>query len=803
MRTDKWLIGLGVAALLEMAFATSYAQEATPAQGANSVARSDLQEVVVTARRRAENQQTVPVSVTALSASALIEQNVQLLQDLNTVVPGFRFAAEGGRDNSDIILRGLSKIPFGPGIPSVVTYIGDVPLPGVASNVPLYDLASVQVLKGPQGTLFGRNTLGGAVVLTPTLPDNDFGGYLDAQGGNLGRYSLEGAATLPIVQDKLSVRVAGQILRGDGYVKNLSGGPDFSNTDSRSARVTVVFKPTDYINNTSIFDYSHTPQTPAGEWLFKTNPGVFTALFAPTFGPALADYVGSNLDAQVAAAQRASGPRSQFATPLSTKTIASRGYGVSNDTRVTLTDDLQLRNIFGYRYVYSAQGADVTATPLLTLNFPPGVPIPPSPFYIFDASQIFVQKFFTDEVQLIGTGWGHRLNWIVGGFYNHDFPGAANGSTYNAFGQPSPAITALFKDTNTAVYAQGGLDLSDWLVHGLVLNLGYRYSWDKQAGCGGAVNGGTTYGTWDQCAVRPGEVVTAKGGDPSWTIGLDYKYSDDQFFYVTTRRGYRGVNVNVPHFSSIYTTGGASPLCALTGGICPDLRSLQTTQPETLTDVEIGSKTNWQYGGMQGRFDIALYRSWYKNGLQFQNFTGFVPTVAPDFPNQNSVGISDNNQTITGVEIGATVRPTDDLTFSLNGAYTQATITSVYSPSPLLTITRDMINLPSPKWSGTLAARWVLPFKPLDSNLVLNADVFTSSSFGASSPTRFPGYTLADARLGWLNIAKSKVDVALFVKNMFDRVYLISPVVVLPTFPVETGIIGTPRTYGIDVRYSF
>jgi iron complex outermembrane receptor protein len=483
--------------------------------------------------------------------------------------------------------------------------------------------------------------------------------------------------------------------------------------------------------------------------------------------------------------------------------IVAKGFGVSNDTRITLTDDVQVRNIFGFRYVYSAAGADVTATPLLTLNFPPAVPIAPSPFYIFDASQIAAQDFITDEVQLIGKAWGDRLNWIIGGFYNDDYPGGASGSTYNAFGAMSPSITALFKDRNTAIYGQAGLDLSDWLVQGLVLNLGYRYSWDKQEGCGGAVNGGASYGTWEQCAARPGQVVAVKGGDPSWTIGLDYKYSDDQFFYVSSRRGYRGVNVNVPYFSSIYTTGGASPLCGLTGGICPDLRSLQTTKPETLTDVEIGSKTDWSYGGVRGRIDIAVYRSWYKNGLQYQNFSGLIPATAPDFPNQNSVGINDNNQTITGVELGANVRPTENLTFSLNGAYTQATITSVYSPTPLVTITKSDINLPSPKWTGNFAARWVLPFKPFDSDLVLNGNVFGTTSFGASSPTRFPGYSLTDGRLSLQNIAKSTLDVSLFVKNLFDKTYLLSPVVVLPTFPVNTGIIGTPRTYGVDFRYSF
>src|SRR5271170_2324883 len=252
MRIYKWLIGASTAVVL--AGASAYAQQASFTADV-SASGDKLDEIIVTARRREENIQTVPVSVVALSARELIDQNVQVLQDINTLVPGFRFATEGGHSTTDIILRGLSKIPFGVGIPAVVTYIGDVPLPGIASNVPIYDLENVQVLKGPQGTLFGRNTLGGAVVLTPVLPGNEVTGYFDAQGGNLGRYSFEGAVTLPIVADMLSVRLAAQTLQGDGYIKNLSGGLNFSNTSVNSARLTILFKPTDYIKNTTIADF--------------------------------------------------------------------------------------------------------------------------------------------------------------------------------------------------------------------------------------------------------------------------------------------------------------------------------------------------------------------------------------------------------------------------------------------------------------------------------------------------------------------------------------------------------------------
>ncbi|MDB6061855.1 MAG: TonB-dependent receptor, partial [Verrucomicrobiaceae bacterium] len=126
-----------------------------------------LEEVFVTARKRDEGVQAVPLSISAISSEALEQRGVRQVEDLNSVVPGFRFGAEGGKANNNVMMRGLSKIPLGEGVPAVVTYFANIGLPGTGANVPTFDLANIQVLKGPQGTLFGRNTLGGAVVITP------------------------------------------------------------------------------------------------------------------------------------------------------------------------------------------------------------------------------------------------------------------------------------------------------------------------------------------------------------------------------------------------------------------------------------------------------------------------------------------------------------------------------------------------------------------------------------------------------------------------------------------------------------
>src|SRR5690606_22640021 len=129
--------------------------------------------------------------------------NVRQIEDLNAVVPGFRFGAEGGKANNNIMMRGLSKIPLGEGVPAVVTYFANIALPGTGANIPTYDIANIQVLKGPQGTLFGRNTLGGAVVITPELPSlsGDSSGYIRGDSGTKDYRSFEGAVHVLIIEE--------------------------------------------------------------------------------------------------------------------------------------------------------------------------------------------------------------------------------------------------------------------------------------------------------------------------------------------------------------------------------------------------------------------------------------------------------------------------------------------------------------------------------------------------------------------------------------------------------------------------
>ncbi|MCF8709537.1 TonB-dependent receptor plug domain-containing protein [Rhizorhapis sp. SPR117] len=187
-------------------------------------------DIIVTARRREENLQDVPVSIVAFSQEGIRQNNVASAADLGRVAPGL-VAYTGNSVSStqnSFAIRGRGLL-FGAAAGSVETYFAEVPLSANYSSPELpaqfFDLASVQVLKGPQGTLFGRSTTGGAVLVQPAAPTNDWEGYGRVQLGNYNNVQVEGALNIPVIDDVLAIRLAGQHWKRDGYVTNESTLP--------------------------------------------------------------------------------------------------------------------------------------------------------------------------------------------------------------------------------------------------------------------------------------------------------------------------------------------------------------------------------------------------------------------------------------------------------------------------------------------------------------------------------------------------------------------------------------------------
>ncbi|MDB5452954.1 MAG: hypothetical protein JWO33_1532, partial [Caulobacteraceae bacterium] len=181
----------------------AHAQTARPAAPV-----ADVGEVVVTARRREESLQSVPLSVTALSQDSLKAAGIVSATDLTFHVPGINLTTMASSSNTNFSIRGQTRAAVGAGLPAVVVYFNDVPEQANGSVFNPFDVQSVQVLKGPQGTLFGRNTIGGAILINTQPAGYEFGGYAQVTGGDYNRFDKEGAVNIPIVQDHLALRLA-------------------------------------------------------------------------------------------------------------------------------------------------------------------------------------------------------------------------------------------------------------------------------------------------------------------------------------------------------------------------------------------------------------------------------------------------------------------------------------------------------------------------------------------------------------------------------------------------------------------
>lgn len=246
--------------------------------------RGVLEEVIVTARRRVERDLDVPISMSVIDEELLRRQNITDLNDLGIQVPGLRMSNTTNSTSTPIIsIRGQRPNDLAISIDQAVPiYFNEVVItPPEGSNLALYDLLSVQVLKGPQGTLFGRNSTGGALLITANRPGTDFGGYLEGGIGNYDLVQFEGAVDLP-VNDRLQFRLAGRTLQREGYQDNvadnaLRGSHELWDEDSQGIRLTMNLDSDSGFSNLLTVSYDENDMVGRGVILEGYIPSAFVA----------------------------------------------------------------------------------------------------------------------------------------------------------------------------------------------------------------------------------------------------------------------------------------------------------------------------------------------------------------------------------------------------------------------------------------------------------------------------------------------------------------------------------------------
>jgi outer membrane receptor protein involved in Fe transport len=517
------LLALGLCSLTALSFAS--ADQAAAAVGGEVAAGTDspristdneasgLQEIVVTAQRRRENLQDVPIAVTALTSDELKASGIETTKDLATVTTGLTMPESVGYVTPHI--RGVGATAVGAGLEnSVALYIDGVYIANAPSSiVKLDDIARVEVLKGPQGTLFGRNATGGLIQIETKNPSANFGGNASVGFGNYetttGTLYLTGGLMQGVAAD-LSVLASFQ---GDGYGRDLSNGKEaYKDTRNIAARSKWVIEPDEDTSLRIAFDYSED----AGNEFESSHAAPGTK---PVFG---ATFSGRPWDTD-----NDFQPYNYY-----------KGGGVSARLDRNFAD-VELVNIIAYRKSQFSVGFDADLTPL-----------PYEAVTIEDH-----ENQFSEELQLLSRSQEH-IAWVAGVYYFHSkggyYPDRPElGGPLAIYLGPPPAAPFLTSirivgdqvADSVAGYGQATANVADRTK----LTLGLRYSYERRelnATEHGYFPDGTDFGN----LIQPITGERASFEAPTWRVALDHKFTDDVLGYVSYNRGFKsgGFNVGVP-----------------------------------------------------------------------------------------------------------------------------------------------------------------------------------------------------------------------------------------------------------------
>jgi iron complex outermembrane receptor protein len=793
MRTrniDGHVSALALASLLMAS--PAFAQETTPPVPAS------VDDIVVTARRVEEGIQSTPVSITAINGEGLRDAGIRSTIDLMVKTPGVYLGGSGGRENSTFQIRGQSKARNGSNPPAVISYFADVPQPTFGSGVATYDLASVQVLKGPQGTLFGRNTTGGAVLFYPVLPGYTLDGYVEGTYGSYDRRQVEAAISIPLIDDKVAIRLAGQYNKADGYSRNVLTGGDLDNVNSRAVRATLLLEPAAGIKNVTIFDFYRNYYN--GEASVVTGLRAFSPLLDPR---ALRAAAQAALDRQ-----NARGPRrvESDSPPLN----RSRRLGVTNRTDIDITDDISVTNIFGYRRTYVAYNINTDSMGALVSTGNAATPAGTA-YTVLNGGAINHVEQFSDELQLKGEAFG-VVDWLVGGFYLHSSPNGSNGVGSKTLQVANPAVNLAFfgynfyTEESRALFANANVDLGS-LVEGLHFNAGARYTWDKVKAC--TASDVTTGGALGPDACTDGDprlllpsTNRTRSKAPTWQVGLDWQATPDLFAYVVSRHGYRAGGINSP------TLGGT-------------LAPFQGYDPEKVTDLEVGFRSDWDIGrGGHFRLNASAFVAWGKDATTslsaIRTGVGCVagdpvfgaPPFSPDGdcnpnndPTSGSLTVNAGKTRVRGIDVDGFLSLGSAFRFTFAGNLLDPKSTGFSVPAavrpyaPTGAIGFDFVA----KETYSLGAEYRLPLHTLG-ELTARMDYYHSSKLSFIDAF-LPAYGIFNARLDLEGVGGRPIDISVFATNLFDKDYQQVGIVNGPGAGFSGAIFGPPRQIGVSLRY--
>jgi iron complex outermembrane receptor protein len=771
--------------------------------------RGVLQEVVVTAQFREQNLQQTPIAITAVTAGMLEQRNQTDISQVAGQAPNVTLQPNGAAFGSSMVafIRGVGQTDFNLALePGVGIYVDDVYYATLTGSVlDLLDLDRVEILRGPQGTLAGRNSIGGAIKLFSQKPTGRGGAYLEATAGTLNRIDLRGAGEFTLQPDKLFARVSFVSKHRDGYVKRVDYACTHpgSNLPTRSvgdgctlghdgsqafdaARIALRWTPMDSLDVNVAADATNDQSGVQANTLIKFNPASLGAATYTTgvngapvpFGSNFIPYGSYSTDPN-----RPNDPYLSYGTyysnassfvfgpnpyaPISVPPINHfKGWGLSSNIVWTLNDKMSLTSVTAYRDYRNQFAEQTDASPI-------GV-------QILLQRQEFHQ--FSQEVRLNGSA-GRSVDYTVGIFYMDQ-----NGGLNARVGLPWVGFDFIHGPDSTPASTKAGFANAEWhATDALTFVGGVRYSDEEKTytyfrhnSDGSDVTNPAGYN--GLVAGLNGRSATFEGTRTDYRVALNYQLTDDIMAYTQVATGYKGGGVNPRPFFPSQTL---------------------SFEPETLTAYEVGLKTSLFQNRM--RFNTAAFFNRYNdiqltlsscptpplNGIQYPP----APCALP-----SNVGSAH----VKGLELETEFHPTENFEIDASGSWLDFEYQSIQGASSGITL--DMVTPYTPKWKGSVGAQYEIALGDFGSITPRLDATYQSSQFASAINDRvwneIDGYTVVNARITWRN-KDATWQAALNVSNVMDELYYLTLFDTHTSAGYVNGQPAMPRQWSITLKRNF
>ena len=752
------------------------------ATGLSQRAASRVEEIVVRARKRAELLEDTPLSVTALSPTTLREAGVVRINQVQDLVPNMTFRTSP--TNPQLRIRGVGSSAAGAAFdPGVGMYLDGIFIPRDRTAIlDIIDVQQVEVLRGPQGTLFGKNTVGGAISLTTVKPQMDVQASLFTRASNFQTLTTRMMMNVPIgsgwLEDRLAVRLSFGSGNSRGYVYNPTRDEYQSDLNSQSFIGSVRFLPTDSLTLDLFGSVTSLSNSNIGGQCVFVQDGALSGL-VPELPQACAEtspfVTGAQLDQL-----------------LNINSNAMWGIARYELGDVSVLEDVSFKSLTSWRRGRTRFRTDLDATRLSIINLMQAGGSDPEFDDLINGIPGSSQQI-QQEVQMNAAAWDGRINFVTGLFTFWEK--SSGGTTVYVPPIPSAANSVIKTDNFTwALYAQGTADVTDWLS----LTAGIRYTSDDKG-----------VEQINSNALAPNVPSSGGSGDrvfTSWTpmasIALlapdDWTEEapiDHLMTYFTYSRGFKGGGFNA-------TVQGATD-----SGVTPE-----PFEPETLDNFELGVKTILLDRRLT--MNVALFRANYDD---IQQTSQRVLTGPDGDPITQRLTLNAAKATVQGVEVELQASPLPGMFIMGSLGYLDATYDSF--PNALSDLDSTVIDRSgqtfnqTPRWQTFLAVQQSFPLRPgldraewLDGFITPRIEWAYRSEQHILGPELAPGiqrgYHLLNLRLSY-DFLDNRAQVALLARNLLSEEYMSDIFSVTAIYGFATRWFQAPRSYGGEISYRF